>query len=167
MEKTDFLHAAGASAAEAHITEFEYAGFWRRTFALSVDFAILVMLFALVVVPLEAAFLFGKIVIWPIPVVEEAAVMGGIKLQILGWLYFALMESSTWQATVGKRLFGLRVTTVEGKPLSFARATGRHFAKYISAAIWMLGFIMAAFTRRKQALHDIMAGTLVLRRGSA
>ena len=79
------------------------------------------------------------------------------------WLYFAIMESSTWQATIGKRLFDIRVTDLHGRQISFWRATGRHFGKNISALILSIGYIMAAFTDRKQALHDLMAGCLVLR----
>jgi uncharacterized RDD family membrane protein YckC len=72
------------------------------------------------------------------------------------------MLSSEWQATVGKRAMSIVVTGVDGSRISFARATGRHFAKYISACILGIGFIMAAFTARKQALHDLIAETLVI-----
>ena len=74
------------------------------------------------------------------------------------------MLSSEWQATVGKRALGMVVTGVDGSRISFARATGRHFAKYISAIILFIGFIMAAFTAKKQALHDMIAATLVVNR---
>lgn len=80
-----------------------------------------------------------------------------------GWLYEALLLSSPWQATVGKKLLGLKVTDESGNRISFARATGRHFAKYISFLTLCIGFIMAAFTERKRALHDIIAGTLVMK----
>src|SRR2546428_774442 len=66
-------------------------------------------------------------------------------------------------ATVGKMVFGLKVTNLEGHRISFARATGRHFAKLISAMILLIGYIMAGFSERKQALHDMIAGTLVVR----
>jgi uncharacterized RDD family membrane protein YckC len=74
------------------------------------------------------------------------------------------MLSSEWQATVGKRAMSLVVTGVNGNRISFARATGRHFAKYVSAFILFIGFIMAAFTAKKQALHDMMAETLVIQK---
>ena len=83
---------------------------------------------------------------------------------ILHWLYFALMESSTWQGTLGKKALGLEVTDLEGRRISFGRATGRFFAKIISALILWIGFIMAGFTEKKQALHDMIAGTLVIRK---
>ena len=80
------------------------------------------------------------------------------------WLYFALMESSSWQATLGKKALNLQVTDLEGRRISFGRATGRFFGKIISGAILYIGYIMAGFTERKQALHDMLAGCLVLRR---
>jgi uncharacterized RDD family membrane protein YckC len=80
------------------------------------------------------------------------------------WLYEAFMLSSEWQATVGKRAMSIVVTSMDGNRISFARATGRHFAKYLSAFLLFIGFIMAAFTARKQALHDMIAETLVVHR---
>jgi uncharacterized RDD family membrane protein YckC len=82
----------------------------------------------------------------------------------LNRLYYALLESSTWQGTLGKRALGLEVTDLEGRRISFGRATGRFFAKIISALILWIGFIMAGFTEKKQALHDMIAGTLVIRK---
>ncbi len=79
----------------------------------------------------------------------------------INWLYEALLTSSVWQGTVGKRILNLKVTDQAGNRISFARATGRHFAKYYLSTILFIGFIMAAFTDRKRALHDIIAGTLV------
>jgi uncharacterized RDD family membrane protein YckC len=84
---------------------------------------------------------------------------------VAGWfLYFALMESSSHQATVGKIALGIQVTDLEGNRLSFGRALGRNLAKIISALILYIGFIMAAFTERKQALHDLIASALVVKR---
>jgi uncharacterized RDD family membrane protein YckC len=73
------------------------------------------------------------------------------------------MESSSRQATVGKMTLGLKVTDLAGRRISFARASGRYFAKYVSSMTLLIGYIMAGFTERKQALHDIIAGTLVIR----
>ena len=81
-----------------------------------------------------------------------------------GWLYEGLMISSSWQATIGKRILGLRVTDDAGNRIAFGCATARHFSKILSAMIFYIGFIMAAFTDRKKALHDMIAGTLVLQR---
>jgi uncharacterized RDD family membrane protein YckC len=82
---------------------------------------------------------------------------------MMSWIYYALLESSVWQATIGKKLLGLRVTDLAGNRISFARASGRFFGKILSGMILGIGFLMAGFTQRKQALHDILAGCLVLR----
>ena len=81
------------------------------------------------------------------------------------WLYFALQESGAHQATIGKRMMGLRVFDMNGQRISFGRASGRYFAKILSALILLIGFVMIAFTARKQGLHDMIAGTVVLFRG--
>lgn len=83
---------------------------------------------------------------------------------LIQWLYFSLMESSVWQATLGKKALGLTVTDPEGRRISFGRATGRYFAKILSTLTIGIGYLMAGFTAKKQALHDMIAGTLVLRK---
>src|ERR1051326_6136908 len=122
----------------------EYATFGQRFVAILIDFAIL-------------SIATGSVV---------AATMGfGVTLGFLAlWLYEAFMMSSEWQATVGKRVMSIIVTDMDGKRLSFARATGRHFAKYISVFLLGIGFIIAAFTAKRQALHDMIAETLVVKR---
>jgi uncharacterized RDD family membrane protein YckC len=82
-----------------------------------------------------------------------------------GWLYHALLESSEWQATAGKKALGLAVTDLSGDKISFGRASGRYFGKMISNMIPLgVGFILAGVTEKKQALHDMIAGCLVLRK---
>ena len=90
---------------------------------------------------------------------------GVIALVVIAgsWLYEAFMLSSPYQATLGKMIFGMKVTDLYGNRISFARATGRHFAKWLSGMILCIGYIMVGFTERKQGLHDILAGTLVRR----
>jgi uncharacterized RDD family membrane protein YckC len=83
---------------------------------------------------------------------------------IIAWLYYAIQESYAKQATIGKQALGIVVTDIQGKPIDFVKATIRYFSKIISALILLIGYIMAAFTEKKQALHDIIAGTLVLNR---
>ncbi|HEY2622277.1 MAG TPA: RDD family protein [Dyella sp.] len=78
------------------------------------------------------------------------------------WLYFAVCESSAWQATIGKLALRIRVTDMQGQRISFLRAFGRYPAKYLSALILGVGFLMVGWTQRKQALHDLIANTLVL-----
>ena len=92
-------------------------------------------------------------------------IMGGLLGFAIGvggsWLYEALMESSARQATLGKMIFQMKVTDLFGNRISFARATGRYFAKWLSGLTLFIGYIIAGFTERKQALHDMVAGTLV------
>jgi uncharacterized RDD family membrane protein YckC len=83
---------------------------------------------------------------------------------ILGWLYFAGMESSARQATLGKSAISLRVTDAKGSRMTFGHASGRYFAKIITNLVPLgVGWMLAGFTARKQALHDLIAGTLVYR----
>lgn len=83
---------------------------------------------------------------------------------VLSWIYYARMESSPGQATLGKRWLKMRVVDTEGGRLSFGRATKRYFSKILSAIAFGAGFIMIAFSDRKQGLHDRIADTLVVRR---
>jgi uncharacterized RDD family membrane protein YckC len=83
---------------------------------------------------------------------------------VLRWLYFALMESSQYQATIGKLALGIIVTNMQGQRIGFGQATGRYFGKFISAMMLMIGFMMAGWTEKKQALHDMLAGCLVIRK---
>jgi uncharacterized RDD family membrane protein YckC len=84
------------------------------------------------------------------------------EVTILPWLYWAIMESSSRQATLGKMALGIVVTDLEGHRISFGKATGRYFGKLISLLILLIGFIMIAFTDKKQGLHDMMAGCVVV-----
>ena len=79
------------------------------------------------------------------------------------WLYYALLTSSSWQGTIGKRVLRLKVVDEAGNRISFGRATGRFFAKILSSMFFCIGFIMIGFTERKTGLHDMLAGTRVLR----
>ena len=81
---------------------------------------------------------------------------------IMSWVFYASLESSGGMGSPGKRVLRLRVTDFHGNKVSFGRATGRYFGKYISALCLLIGFFMAAFTHRKQAFHDIITSTLVL-----
>jgi uncharacterized RDD family membrane protein YckC len=83
---------------------------------------------------------------------------------IIRWLYYALLESSPHQASLGKMALGLIVTDLEGNRIGFGRATGRFFAKFLSALTLGIGYMMAGWTERKQALHDMIAGTRVMRK---
>ncbi len=151
-----------------------YAGFWLRFVAHLIDHIVLgIPFFLIVMVPI---FLFGGLHLLarrgavgpPDPVFVAAIFLRFFFLIVLfvvaQWLYFAGMESSAREATFGKAAMSLRVTGLTGQHLSFGHATGRYFAKIISGLIPLgIGYFMAGFTEKKQALHDMIAGTLVLR----
>lgn len=87
-----------------------------------------------------------------------------IALAFVGqWLYEALLTSSSWQGTIGKKILRLKVVDEAGNRIGFGRATGRFFAKILSSMFMCIGFIMIGFTERKTGLHDMLAGTRVLR----
>jgi uncharacterized RDD family membrane protein YckC len=98
----------------------------------------------------------------PWPVLSLSVLFSFLALFLVSWFYFALFESSARQATPGKMMLGLFVTDLEGRRISFARALGRTLAKVLSKAFCYLGYIAAIFTQRNQALHDMLAATLVL-----
>lgn len=166
--------------------EFHYAGFWRRFVAYIIDqiligavnFAILLplyLIFGLGIFAFDNFESFEKFsnvnstvqfedeytAAFVIAIIFVALIVGGISI-IIQWLYYALMESSSKQATLGKMALGIKVTDMNGNRISFGRATGRYFGKIISGLILNIGFIMAAFTQKKQALHDLMANCLVI-----
>jgi uncharacterized RDD family membrane protein YckC len=109
----------------------------------------------------------GSLFLNPDSVQDPEAMMARIiplyVIVIVGtWLYYALMESSEKQATLGKMAVGIKVTGMNGARISFGNATGRFFGKILSGLIMYVGFIMVAFTDKKQGLHDMMANTLVV-----
>ena len=89
---------------------------------------------------------------------------GAIAGLVASWLYYALMESSTKQATLGKQACGLVVTDLQGQRISFGQASGRYFGMFVSTLTLFIGFLMCAWTERKQCLHDMMASCLVLKK---
>ncbi len=146
-----------------------YSGFWRRFVAFIIDMLIVSIPTALLFIPVLGTQLAG---------VETPDQLSQMQLGFLGltfiswqffsllitWLYFAILESGAKQATWGKRLLGIKVITTTGERMSFGRATGRFFSKSLSYAIVWIGFIMAGFTSRKRALHDMIAGTYVVKK---
>jgi uncharacterized RDD family membrane protein YckC len=134
-----------------------YAGFWKRVAAAIID-AIVTMTGGFAI-----GFVFGIVMVaggTNDPAVLEG--MGNILGIILSWGYYAVMESSPTQGTLGKMALGIKVTDLEGNKVGFGQATGRHFGKIISALLLLIGFFMVAFTKKKQGLHDMMAGCLVV-----
>lgn len=139
-----------------------YGGFWKRFFAYIIDWLILL------VISFVIAMAFGMFMgISNLNINDEAEItrfeaQANLASLLIAWLYYALLESSSRQATFGKSMLGMRVVDNQGNRISFGRATVRFFAKILSALLLFIGFIMIAFTERKQGLHDLIAGTLII-----
>ena len=150
-----------------------YAGFWLRFVAVLIDGIII----GAVTWPVVAILGLGAASsVENMESMDEAQAMSmagsmmamGFAFQfsffVIQTLYFTLMESSSKQATVGKMVLGLKVTDVNGNKLDFVKALIRNVCKLISGFILCIGYIMAGFTEKKQALHDMIASTLVLKK---
>ena len=149
-----------------------YGGFWMRFLAHFIDQLIL----GVVAAPLYFILILPHI----LPIIQDAernnepspetigAIIGAAMtyacLALIGaWLYEALLTCSSWQGTIGKKVLRLKVTDEAGNRIGFGRSTGRFFAKIISVMIMYIGYIMVGFTDRKRGLHDMIAGTLVMK----
>lgn len=139
-----------------------YAGFWLRFVAYLIDALLMAAVFFPLglVLGLAAGASGGD---ENSPQLALANMLGNVLSIAAGWLYHSLLESSSWQGTIGKKVLGLRVTDLDGHRIGFGRATGRYFGTILSGMICFIGFIMVAFTEKQQALHDMLAGTLVVR----
>jgi uncharacterized RDD family membrane protein YckC len=142
-----------------------YMGFWIRLAAYAID-AVIVSAVSLVLIPLALGIGFG---IGSSTGDGYTGLLVGYAFIYLlafvgGWLYYAVMESSSKQGTLGKMAVGIKVTDAKGNRLSFWRATGRFFAKILSGLALGIGYLMIAFTEKKQGLHDRIAGTFVVKK---
>lgn len=149
-----------------------YASFWERFMAIMVDgFLITVGLIGLSIIlgiiiqPLTQSEVVGQTPEYAFgyAVGTALALMLFTGLPLLTWLYFAVLEGSAQHATIGKRIMGIRVTTVQFEPVGFGLATLRFMAKLLST-VTVFGFIMAGFTDKRQALHDLMTSTIVVKK---
>lgn len=145
-----------------------YAGFCKRALAFVIDCILLSVPATVICLPLMLLSLGALAQLPDSDALAAASLVGWIFLwnalaAVSFWLYFALLESGKRQATFGKRLLGIKVVGADGGRIRFGRATGRVFAKFLSYAIMYIGFIMAACTNRKRALHDYIAETYVVR----
>ena len=133
-----------------------YAGFWKRFMAAIID--------AIVTTGISFAVGMGYGILVVLagnePYIDDGT--ASVLNLLINWTYFARMESSSSQATLGKMALGIKVTDLDGYRISFGRATGRYFGKIISMLVFCIGFLMVAFTKKKQGLHDMMAGCLVV-----
>lgn len=140
-----------------HMKQTTFAGFWLRLIAFIID----------VVIVSSAGWVLGFVLGFAYVSAVGSAVHIGIVANGIGhlgmWLYFAGYESSRHQATIGKRIVGIRVTDSAFEQISFGRATARYFAKALSVLTLGIGFLMIAVTKQRQGLHDRIAKTLVVR----
>jgi uncharacterized RDD family membrane protein YckC len=146
------------------------AGFWIRFVAFLIDGLILgivagVIVAALAIVAIVIGVGFHGDDDVNVALIAIGMLLGAIALIVISWLYEALMTSSHHGATFGKRALGLRIVRADGATLSFGRATARHFLKAMITPLvpFAVGYLLAAFTNGKRALHDFMADTFVIR----
>ena len=141
------------------ITTVVFAGFWSRVGAYLIDLIIIVLIMMIV------GFLIGITGITSSIKPDSKAEDGFYNIIgfVFSWFYYAFFESSVKQATPGKKAMGLYVQGTNGQRLSVAKATGRFFGKILSGLFFGIGYIMVAFTAKKQGLHDMMAGTVVVK----
>jgi len=155
-----WIHTQPGSA--SYSREFRYVGFWPRFIAWFID-GIIVNLGVLV-----PAFILGLIVGISMAgqpqdeIKMTAGVLGYILGILTSWLYFSLMESSQYQATLGKQVIGAVVVNTDGGRLSFGQAAGRWFGKIVSGFAFGLGFIWIGISKTKQGFHDTLAHTYVI-----
>ena len=141
-----------------------YAGFWLRAIACFIDTILIVAIFLLGASFFPATF---EKLLPPAPVsladMPQPSPVVILVLVSVGCLYYTLFEGSGWQATPGKRIMRIYVTDLNGRRISLGRALIRNLARQLSG-IFFIGYLITGFTEKKQALHDILAGCLVLRR---
>ncbi|MCC9138586.1 RDD family protein [Pontibacter silvestris] len=142
------------SDGEAHTPQL--ASFWARFMAAFLDGLITFIVSLFIFTLLRVFFPYN-------PQEQSTFILLNVFGVLLNWIYYAGLESSVYQATLGKQMMGIFVTDEMGERMTLARATVRHFSKIISAIIFLIGYLMAAFTPQRQALHDMIARTLVYR----
>jgi uncharacterized RDD family membrane protein YckC len=136
-----------------------YAGFWLRLAAWVFD---AVFIFVLLIAAFACCYIVVAIASDGQGTSASAALLFNLLALVVPWLYYTIAESSQQQATPGKRLVGLRVVSDAGARISFARANGRYWAKQLSGLTFGIGYLLCAFTERKQALHDSISGCCVV-----
>ncbi|MBS1544744.1 MAG: RDD family protein [Bacteroidetes bacterium] len=154
-----------------------YAGFWLRLVALIIDAIIIGIIQSFVAIPIFAAIGITAVggmenldmsdadnVVGLVGAIVAAAGVYWVIATTVQLLYFSFMESSNLQGTVGKMALGLKVTDMQGGKLDLGKAFLRNLCKLISNITMLIGYIMAGFTEKKQALHDMIAGTLVVKK---
>ncbi len=157
--------ASRRNAADETVPAPEYAGFWLRVWAGAIDISLeaLAALVLTVVVGIAIKIYVSRSGLSPITGSYLTGIAFIFLLAVGAWLYCAFMESSKWRATIGKRILGLQVVTSSGGKLSFGQASVRHFMKFLSLFTAGVGFMMAGWTKRCQALHDMPSDSVVIK----
>ena len=142
-----------------------FAGFWLRAVAYLIDTLLISLVFGLAASFYPSTFIkFPDAASTSLTSLPQLTPMAFAITITVTWFYYTIFEASAWQATPGKRVIRLYVTDLNGRRVTFARAAARNFAKTISSLTFLVGYLVAGFTEKKQALHDILASCLVLRR---
>jgi len=142
----------------------QYAGFWLRLMAYIVDWLVLTVLGVILITGLSLLLTYLGNDLGNESAVMMLQGMAKVITLIMALIYYAAMESSSKQATLGKLALGIKVTDLKGERISFLKASVRFLSKILSVLLLFIGFIMIAFTQKKQGLHDMIAGAVVIKK---
>jgi uncharacterized RDD family membrane protein YckC len=131
-----------------------YASFWQRAIAFLIDGIILSIINSMIDQILQQFRSTTDL---------QTFIISILIAIVIGWNYYSIQESSSQRATIGKRVIGLQVTDMNGEQISFWRATRRYFSAYLSTLLLFVGYLIVPFTPKRQALHDLIAGTVIIR----
>lgn len=165
----------------ATLTATNYASFGQRFLALIIDGIVMSILYFIILTPIMTAIGLGvaseaqalegmsedeaaTAAVGMVGAIVAAAGTAMLAVTVIQLLYFSLFESSKFQGTLGKMAMGIKVVDANGDRLSVGKAFVRSIGRIISGMILYIGYLMAAFTEKKQALHDMMANTLVVKK---
>jgi len=158
--------------------QVQYAGFWLRFVAYIIDQLVIGLAGFIIAVPIligivafgfklsflkDSSDFFSEGGLMMVGGIIGLVVLAAIFSLLMKWLYYSLMESSKYCGTLGKMALGIKVVDMDGNRISFGRATGRYFSRIITNMTFLIGYIIAGFTEKKQALHDMIASCLVIR----
>jgi len=160
-------------------SQVKYAGFWLRFAAYIIDQFVIGIAGLIIAVPLILGIIAFGLNLDGVKSPADFFTHGGLLMVggiiglivlailisiVMKWLYYALMESSKFGGTIGKIAVSIKVVDMNGNRISFGRATGRYFSRIITNMTLLIGYIIAGFTEKKQALHDLIASCLVIQK---
>lgn len=148
--------------------EVKYASFWLRFLAFVIDMLIVLVIQLVLLIPFIGIIGYEMSYTGLGDISEGTILTLGFGLyltfMLISWLYFALFHASSTHATIGKMIVGIKICHAHSRDLSFSRTSLRYVSKYMSFAILLIGFVIAAFTPKRQALHDFIANTIVIKK---